>query len=87
MFEVTLGIGEEAIIDGLHIRVVRREIAPYRHHYRCFLCEYISVLEFEPDAAEPNWTECHNCGFDNEIPPGPYDRPAIVQGFVPSQLI
>ena len=87
MFEFTLGIGEEAIIHGQHIWVVRREIAPYRHHYRCCLCDCEGVLEFEPDASGPHWTECHDCGFDNEIPPGLYDRPAIIQGYIPSRMI
>jgi hypothetical protein len=33
----------------------------------------------------PSWTECHDCGFDNEIPPGLYDLPALIQGYVPSR--
>ena len=45
------------------------------------------VLEFEPDALQPSWTECHHCGLDNEIPPGLYDRPAIIQGDVPSRMM
>ena len=87
MFEFTLRIGEEAIIDRHQIRRVKGEIAPYRHHYRCCLCEYEGVLEFEPDALQPSWTECHDCGFDNEIPPGVYNRPAIIQGYIPSRMI
>ena len=83
MFEFTLRIGEEAIIHGQ----VKGGIAPYRHHYRCCLCEYEGVLEFEPDPFGPTWTECHDCGFDNEIPPGVYNWPAIIQGYVPSRMM
>ena len=87
MFELTLGIGKEAILDGQHIRVIEGEIVPFRHHYRCCLCEYEGVLEFEPDAFSPGWTECHDCGFDNEIAPGVYDRPTVIPGYVPSRII
>ena len=87
MFEFTLGIGEEAIIHGQHIRVVRREIASYRHHYRCCLCDCEGVLEFEPDASGPSWTECQHCGLDNEIPPGVHERPGIIQGHVACRVI
>jgi hypothetical protein len=87
MLEITLKVGEEAIILGHDIRVVEVEIVHYRHQYRCCLCEYEGVLEFEPDASRPSWTECHDCGFDNEIPPGVYDRPAIIQGYVPCRMI
>ena len=87
MFEFTLRIGEEAIIQSYDIRVVKGEIVSYRHHYRCCLCEYEGVLEFEPDASGPSWTECHDCGFDNEIPSGVYDRPAIIQGYVRCRMM
>ena len=59
----------------------------YRHRYLCWACKCAGVLEFEPDAFEPGWTECHHCGIDNEIPPGLYDRPAIIPGHVPSRII
>jgi hypothetical protein len=59
---------------------------PYRHHYRCWLCKCEGVLEFEPDALEPSWTECRNCGLDNEISPGLYDRPTIIPGHAPSRM-
>ena len=87
MLEFTLEIGEEAIIHGQRIRVVKGKIVPYRHYYRCCLCDYEGVLEFEPDAFGPSWTECHDCGFDNEIPPGVYDRPAVIQGYVPRRMM
>ena len=87
MFEFTLGIGEEAVIHGHEIRFVEVEIVPYRHHYQCCLCGYEGVLEFEPDALQPSWTECHDCGFDNEIPTGVYNRPAIIEGYIPSRMI
>jgi len=63
-----------------------RSTVSYRHRYRCWLCRYEGVLEFEPDASEPGWTECHDCGTDNEIPPGLYDRPALISGHVPSRI-
>jgi len=87
MFEFTLGVGEEAIIQGHEIRVVEVEVVPFRHQYRCCLCGYEGVLEFEPDVSGPHWTECHDCGFDNEISPGLYDRPAIIQGYIPSRIL
>jgi hypothetical protein len=87
MSEFTLKIGEEAIIQGHDIREVDVEIVPYRHHYRCWLCKYEGVLEFEPDALEPSWTECHQCGLDSEIPPGVHDRPAIIPGHVPCRMM
>ena len=87
MFQVTLGIGEEAIIQGHDIRVVEVEIVPCRHHYRCWLCKYEAVLEFEPDACKPSWTECQHCGLDNEISPGVYEQPAVIPGHVPSRII
>ena len=87
MFQFTLGIGEEAIIQGHEIRAVEVEIAPCRHHYRCWLCNYEGVLEFEPDASWPSWTECQHCGLDNEIPPGVHERPGIIQGHVACRMI
>ena len=87
MFEITLGIGEEAFIHCEHIRVGSGKLVPYRHRYRCCLCEYEGILEFEPGAFGPSWTECHDCGFDNEIPPGVYNRPAIIQGYVPRRMM
>ena len=87
MLEFTLKVGEEATIQGHDVRVVEVEIVPYRHHYRCWLCKYDGVLEFEPDAFRPSWTECHHCGLDNEISPGVYDRPAIIQGYVPCRMM
>ena len=59
----------------------------YRRRYRCWACRSEGVLEFEPDALEPSWTECHQCGIDNEIPPGLCHRPAIIPGQVPGRLI
>ncbi len=87
MLEITLKVGEEAIIHGSDIRVVDVEIVPYRHHYRCWLCKCEGGLEFEPDASGPSWTECQNCGLDNEIPAGVYDKPAIIQGHVPRRVL
>lgn len=66
------------------------ELAPvvsYRHRYLCWACRCAGVLEFEPDASEPGWIECHHCGIDNEIPPGQYDRPTVIPGYVPSRII
>jgi hypothetical protein len=83
MLVFTVKVGE-AIILGNHILVAAAAAtAPNRHHYRCWLCKCESVLEFEPDASESSWTECHHCGLDNEIPPGVYDRSAIIPGQVP----
>ena len=62
------------------------ETVSYRHRYRCWLCKSKGAIEFEPDASEPSWTECHECGIDNEIPPGLYDRPVILPGNVPSRV-
>ena len=59
----------------------------YRHRYQCWACKFVSVLEFEPDASEPSWTECHECGIDNEIAPGLYDRPAVIPGHVPNRIV
>ena len=87
MFEFTLGIGEVATIHGHYVRVVKVEIVPYRHHYRCWLCKCEGILEFEPDALEPSWTECHYCGLHNEISPGLYDRPALIPGHVPTRIV
>ena len=82
----TVKVGE-AITIGHDIRVVAvaADVA-YRHHYRCWLCKYEGVLEFEPDALEPSWTECHYCGLHNEISPGLYDTPAVIPGHVPSRI-
>jgi hypothetical protein len=82
----TVNVGE-AITIGHEIRVgaVAADV-PYLHHYRCWLCKCEDVLEFEPDASQPSWTECHYCGCDNEIPPGVYDRPAIIPGHVPNWI-
>jgi hypothetical protein len=86
MLAYTLKVGE-AITIGHDIPVVAVATdIPYRHHYRCWLCKCEGVLEFEPDASEPSWTECHHCRLDNEISPGLYDRPAIIQGQVPSRI-
>ncbi len=87
MLEFTFTVGQQAIIHGHDIHVVEVEIVPYRHHYRCWLCKYEAVVEFEPDACKPSWTECQHCGLDNEIPPGVYDRPATIQGYVPCRII
>jgi hypothetical protein len=57
-----------------------------RHRYQCWACRCAGVLEFEPDPLEPSWTECHHCGLDNEIAPGPYDRPAVIPGRVPDRI-
>ena len=76
----------EAVTIGHDSPVVA--VAPdvaYGHHYRCWLCKCVGVLDFELDASEPSWTECHHCGLDNEISPGLYDRPAIIPGHVPSR--
>jgi len=87
MLKFTLKVGEAAIIQSHGIRVVEVEIIPYRHHYRCWLCKYEGVLEFEPDASWPSWTECQHCGLDNEIPPGVHERPGIIQGHVACRMI
>ena len=44
MREFTLKVGEEAIIHGHDVRVVKVDIVFYRHHYRCWLCKYEGVL-------------------------------------------
>ena len=62
-------------------------VVSYRHRYLCWACRCTGVLQFEPDASEPGWTECHHCGIDNEISPGVYIRPAFVPGHVPSRII
>jgi len=62
-------------------------VVSYRHRYKCWACECEGVLEFEPDALEPSWTECHHCGIDNEIPPGVYVCPAVIPGHVPARII
>ena len=86
MLVYTVKVGE-AITIGHDIRVVAVAAdVPYRHHYRCWLCKCEGVLEFEPDAMEESWTECHHCGLDNKIPPGVYDHPAIIPGQVPSRI-
>ena len=86
MVVYTLKVGE-AITIGHDIPVVAVAAdIPYRHHYRCWLCKCEGVLEFEPDASEPSWTECHHCGLHNEISPGLHDRPAIIPGLVPSRI-
>lgn len=59
----------------------------HRHRYRCWLCKYEGVLEFEPNPSGPSWTECHHCGIDNEIPLGAYERPVLIAGHVPSRMI
>ena len=77
----------EAITIGHDMRVVAVAAdVSFRHHYRCLLCKCEGVLEFEPDASKPSWTECHHCGLDNEIPPSLYDRPALIRGYVPSRI-
>jgi hypothetical protein len=87
MLAYTLKVGE-AIMIGHDIRVgVVAAGIPFRHHYRCWLCKCEGVLEFEPDASEPSWTECHYCGLYNEISPGLYERPAIILGLVPSRIL
>ena len=86
MLKFTLKVGEAAIIQSHGIRVVELENIPYRHHYRCWLCKCEGVLEFEPDASEPSWTECHHCRLDNEISPGLYDRPTVIPSHVPSRI-
>lgn len=63
-----------------------RTAVSYRHRYRCWVCKWEGVLEFEPHPLEPGWTECHHCGIDNEIPAGLYDRPTIIPGHVPSRI-
>jgi hypothetical protein len=86
MLAYTLKVGE-AVTIGHDIGVVAAAAdVAYRHHYRCWLCKCEGVLEFEPDASEPSWTECHHCGVHNEISPGVYDRAAIIPGHVPSRI-
>jgi len=87
MLEFTLKVGEEAIIHGHDIRIAEIEVIPHRHHYRCWLCKYEGALQFQPDLSRPSWTECDHCGLDNEIPPGVYDRPAIIPGHVSSRMM
>jgi hypothetical protein len=84
MFVLSMKVGEAVTIG--HDNCVQ-SVAAYRHHYRCWLCKCEDVLEFEPDASEPSWTECHHCGLHNEISPGSYDLPAIIQGHVPSRIL
>lgn len=72
------------------INTVPGEVAPtvsYRHRYLCWACRCSGVMEFEPDATEPSYTECHQCGIDNEIPPGLHEQPAIISGQVPTRII
>jgi hypothetical protein len=59
----------------------------YRHRYVCWACKYAGVLEFEPKASEPSWTECHHCGVDNEITAGLRERPTVIPGRVPSRIV
>jgi hypothetical protein len=73
--------------DPMRHHVLLGQARHYRHRYQCWACRYAGVLEFEPDASEAGWTECHYCGIDNEIPPGLYDRPALIPGQVPSRII
>ena len=86
MLEFTLKVGEEAVIHGHDIHIAEVEVVPYRHYYRCWLCKYEGILQFEPDASRSSWTECDRCGLDNEILPGVYDRPATIAGNVPSRM-
>ena len=86
MLVFTMKVGQAIMISD-DIRVVEEETALYRHQFQCWLCKHEGVLEFEPDALQPSWTECHNCELDNEIPPGVYDRPAMILGHVPSRMI
>jgi hypothetical protein len=86
MLVFTMKVGEAITISD-NIRVGVEETAPYRHHFGCWLCKSEGVLEFEPDALQPSWTECGYCGLDNEIPPGVYSGPAIIPGQIPSRMI
>ncbi len=80
------------IAKGLCTNLMVREdsssppVLVHRHRYRCWLCKYEGVLEFEPDSSAPGWTECHHCGIDNEIPGGVYQQPLIIAGHVPSRM-
>jgi hypothetical protein len=86
MLVFSLKVGETLTIGpNTHVVAAAPDV-PYRHHYRCWLCQCEGVLEFEPDAAAPSWTECHHCGINNEIPPGLQDRPALIPGRVPSRM-
>jgi len=89
MLVLSMKVGE-AITIGIDIPdipvVAVAADGPYRHHYRCWLCNCEGVLEFEPDASKPSWTECHHCGLHNEISPGMYEQPAIIPGRVPSRI-
>ena len=87
MLVLSMKVGEAVTIGhDISVGAVAPDV-PYRHHYRCWLCKCEGVLEFEPDASGPGWTECQHCGLDNEIPPGVYERPAIIQGHVACRMI
>lgn len=62
-------------------------IVSFRHQYQCWFCKSEGVLEFEPEVLQPSSVECHHCGIDNEIPPGLYDRPAVIPGNAPVQIL
>jgi len=87
MLILSMKVGE-AVTIGRDARVgtVVSDVWP-RHHYRCWLCHCDGVLEFEPDASEPSWTECHHCGLTNEIASGSYERGAIIPGHVPCRIL
>ena len=87
MLVLSMRAGEAVTIGHDVPGVVVAPDVPYRHHYRCWLCKCEGVLEFEPDASGPSWTECQHCGFDNEIPPGVYHRPTIIPGHISSRIV
>jgi hypothetical protein len=56
MLVFTMKVGEAITISD-DIRVVTAETAPYRHQFRCWLCKYEGVLEFEPAFREESGIE------------------------------
>jgi hypothetical protein len=86
MVVFSMKVGEAFTICHDVTEVAVAPDVPYRHHYRCWLCKCEDVLEFEPDASEPSWTECHHCGLPNEISAGVYDLSAIIPGHVSNRI-
>lgn len=84
---ILLGPALRAPIENCTKSIELTPVVSYRHQYLCWACRCAGVLEFEPDASGPGWTECHHCGIDNEILPGQYGRPTVIPGRVPSRII
>ena len=86
MLVLSMKVGETVTICHAGTEVGVAPDQRFRHQFRCWLCQCANVLEFEPDASEPSWTECHECGLLNEIAPGVYDLSAIIPGHMPSRM-